>query len=219
MASAQGPERPFTKEGPYGTGPVRPFMSELPYGRLRGGAGLLTLSEGVGEGPDETNRREVNRLTRKLNLYPDPAAHRQQLAPGCPHPASLAPTGKNADLQRERCRSTGIRPAAKMPLPATADATTARKIPASPTVHCRGPVERDFPPFQLRTSYENTRLAKMPLASNRCTPQGRRVRDLQHGARRPPHMNALTGGYAGDSGGSNSVAALATTPTTQTDTR
>ena len=42
------------------------------------------------------------------------------------------------------------------------------------------PVEGDFPPIQLRNSYENTRPAKMSLVSNPCTPQRHRHRGLRH---------------------------------------
>ena len=43
-----------------------------------------------------------------------------------------------------------------------------------------GPCGGNLPQFQLRDSYENTRPAKVSLASSPCTPQGHRARGLQH---------------------------------------
>ena len=91
-------------------------------------------------------RNEVNDLTRTLKTRPDPKAPRQSLVP------APKPTGKNATFERGTCHSGALGPVARMPLPATTDATPVWKIPASPGVHSRGPVEGDFPPFQLRNS-------------------------------------------------------------------
>ncbi len=118
-------------------------------------------------------RKETKDWTRNPDTRPNLMALRQDLVPGS------APTGKNATFERGTCHSGAPGPMAKMLLLATAVATAHRKIPASQCVRALGPVAEDFPPFQLRTSYENTRLTKMPLASNPCTPQRHHARSLQ----------------------------------------
>ena len=63
-------------------GPARPRTDAGPCGRLCGGKGWFTLSGvGVGEGDDETDQGEVNRLNRKLNPIPT-------RRPGRHHPAT-----------------------------------------------------------------------------------------------------------------------------------
>ena len=158
-------------------------------------------------------QKETKGWIRNSDTRPNPMALRQALVP------ASAPTGKNATFERGTCHSGAPGPVAKMPLPATAVATAHRDIPASPTVHCRAPVERDFPPFQLRTSYEIPDWQKCHWRPTPVHPKGITQGVSNLGACRPPHMCGLMGGYAGDSGGSNSLAALATPPPTQTDTR
>ena len=148
-------------------------------------------------------------MTRTLNPRPNPVAHRQQLTPGCHHPGCPAPTDKNAGFQRERCRSTGIRPAAKMPFPATGYATPVWKMPASPGVHSRGPVEGDFPPFQLRNSWKIPHRQKCRWRQIPVHPKGIAQGVSNTGACRPPHMNPLTGGYAEGLGYSHSLLEIA----------
>ena len=198
-------------------GPVLKDRSRMnsPMGGYAGGLDCSHSQTELGKGPAAKPRRGER-------LDPDtqhPAAQRQQLAPGRHHPGSLAPTGKNATSERRKCHSGALGPAAKMPLPATADATTARKIPASPSVHSPGPVEGCFAPFQLRNSQGISDRQKCRWRPIPVHPKSIAQGVSSTGARRPPHMNALTGGYAGDSGVSNSDAAMATTPMTQTYTR
>ncbi len=74
-------------------------------------------------------------------------------------------------------------------------------------------------PFSYETSTKIPDRQKCRWRPIPVHPKGITKAVFSTGARRPPHMNAPTGGYAGDSAGSNSVAALATPPVTQTYTR
>ena len=146
-----------------------------PMGGYAGGPDCSHSQTALAKGRPPKPRKEVNDLTRTLKTRRDPKAPRQSLV------RASTPTGKNATFERGICHSGALGPVAKMPLPATDYATPVWKIPASPGVHSLGPVEGDFPPFQLRNSYENTPPAKMSLASNPCTPQRHHARGLQHG--------------------------------------
>ena len=123
--------------------PTRPVLKDRSWvNSLTGGyAGGLDCSHSqtaLAKGPAAKTTKRGKRL--------DPEA-----PPQSPVPAST-PTGKNATFERGTCHSGALRPVAKMPLPATDVATPVWKIPASPGAHSRGPVEGDFPPFQLRNS-------------------------------------------------------------------
>ena len=158
------------------TGPVlkdRSWVNSPMGGYAEGPAGSHCPVAALATVLTAQERKETHGWTRNPDTRPNPMALRQALVP------ASAPTGKNATFERGTCHSGAPGPVAKMPLPATAVATAHRKIPASQCVRCRGPVEGDFPPIQLRNSYEYTRPAKMPLASNPCTPQWHHARSLQ----------------------------------------
>ena len=128
------------------TGPLLkdPSRMKAPTGGYAGGLDCSHSQTALAEGPAAKTTERGKRLDPDTQ---DPA-HPEGSAP-VPLPASR-PTGKNATSERGKCHSGTLGPVAKMPLPATRDATAHRKIPASPGVHSQGPVEGDFPPFQLR---------------------------------------------------------------------
>ena len=162
-----------------GKAPTRPVLKDRswvnsPMGGYVRGRDCSHSQTALAKEPAAKSRKEVNDLTRTLKTRRGPKAPRQSLVP------ASTPTGKTATFERGTCNSGALGPVAKIPLPATTDATPVWKMPASPGVHSLGPVEGDFLPIQLRNSYENTRPAKMSLESNPCTSQRHRVRSLQH---------------------------------------
>ena len=188
--------------------PTRPVLKDRswvnsPMGGYAGGLDCSHSHTALAKGLPPKSRKEVNDLTRTLKTRRGPKAPRQS-----PVLAST-PTGKNATFERGTCHSGVLGPVAKMPLPATADATPVWKIPASPGVHSPGPVEGDFPPFQLRNSWKIPDRQKCRWRQIPVHPNGIAIGVSNTGACRPPHMNPLTGGYAEGLGCSHSLLEIA----------
>ena len=186
-------------------GPVlkdRSWVNSL-TGGYAGGPDCSHSQTALAKGPAAENHGEANDLTRTLKTRPGPKTPRQSLV------LASTPTGKNATFERGTCHSGALGPVANMPLPATDYATPVWKMPASLGVHSRGPVEGDFPPFQLRNSHEIPDRQKCRWSQIPVHPKGIAQGVSNTGACRPPHMIPLTGGYAGGLGGSHSLVEIA----------